>query len=412
MANTSLTADIIAKEALAILDNELGWMGRLHRAHESEYSETVNGYKKGATISIRRPADFTIREGVTMTTADVVEGKTTLTIDQQVGVDFEFDSQELTLEMNDLSERVIRPAMTNLVNHVAKDCLDQLYKGTYNWVGGVGGTIDSFADFFEGVERLNELAAPMDNRVAVLSPNDHAGMVSNLTGLYIEKDARSAYRKGELGNVGGVDVYMSQVAPTHSRGTATNSTPLVDGTQSTTYAAAKDTWTMTLTTDGWASSTTLKAGDVFTIDSVYMVNPKTKAATSILQNFVVTADVTADETTTVDTNLVISPPIITSGPHQTVDAVAANNATITLIGTASTNYRQNLVFHKNAFTLAVVPMEMPSGAFNGSRQSAKGLSVRVIPVYDGTNDISKWRLDVLYGRKMIDPRIAVRLTAA
>ena len=110
--------------------------------------------------------------------------------------------------------------------------------------------------------------------------------------------------------------------------------------------------------------------------------------------------------------MTISPPIITSGPHQTVDAVAANNATITLVGTASTNYRQNLMFHKNAFTLAVVPMEMPQAAFNGSRASANGLSVRVIPIYDGTNDISKWRLDVLYGRKLIDPRLATRLSAA
>jgi len=107
---------------------------------------------------------------------------------------------------------------------------------------------------------------------------------------------------------------------------------------------------------------------------------------------------------------VISPPIITAGPHRTVSAAPADNATITLMGAASTGYAQNMVFHKNTMALACVPMEMPQGAFNGSRQSHKGFSLRVIPIYDGTNDISKWRLDMLYGRKVIDPRLATRLS--
>ncbi len=108
--------------------------------------------------------------------------------------------------------------------------------------------------------------------------------------------------------------------------------------------------------------------------------------------------------------MTISPPISTSGRHQTVNVAPADNAGLTMTGTASTSYRQNLVMHKNAMTLAVVPMEMPQAAYNGSRQTANGLSVRVIPIYDGTNDISNWRLDMLYGRKLIDPRLGVRLS--
>jgi hypothetical protein len=82
---------------------------------------------------------------------------------------------------------------------------------------------------------------------------------------------------------------------------------------------------------------------------------------------------------------------------------------ITVLGTASTGYLQNLVFHKNAFALAVVPMEKPAGAVDVARKSYKGLSVRVVPYYDGTNDISNYRLDVLYGVKVIDNRLAVRM---
>jgi hypothetical protein len=204
---------------------------------------------------------------------------------------------------------------------------------------------------------------------------------------------------------------MSQVVPTHTNGTADNTTPLIKGaSQTVTYDTAKNTWTMDLLTDGWDASATITAGTVFTISNVFMVNPKTKESTGVLQQFVVTAAVTAQATTTNTTTLVISPPIITSGPHKTVNAAPADDATITVFGAASTGYAENIVMHKNAMALAVVPMEMPQAVTTGSRQTYKGLSCRVIPIYDGTNDISKWRLDMLYGRKLIDPRLGTRLS--
>jgi len=410
MSNTTLTADIIAKEALAILDNELGWLTKIHRAHEDEFDKTVNGYKVGDTISIRRPEDGRVRTGPTLDATDVIEGKVTLTIDQQIGSDFQFTSTDLTLKIDDLSERVIKPRMINMINYLASDVLTQMYRGTYNWVGTPGQTINSFADFYKPVERMNEMAIPMADRCAILSPADHAGMLGSQTGLYVSDAARDAYRRGDLGPIGGLDTYMSQVVPVHTNGSRDNTTPLTDGnSQQVTYDTAKNTWTQTLITDGWDSSATFKAGDVFEIDGVYMVNPKTKVSTGILQQFVVTSDTTANETTTADTNLTISPPIIVTGPHQTVTFSGNfDGRTITNIGTASTPYKQNLFFHKNAMALAVVPMEMPAAAYGGSRKSHNGLSIRVIPIYDGTNDLSKWRLDLLYGRRLIDPRLSVR----
>jgi hypothetical protein len=415
MPNTTLTADIVAKEALVILENEMGWAKNLHRAHEEEFTNRVNGYKVGETISIRRPADVTVRTGATLSAQDVIEGKTTLTVDQQIGVDFQFTSTELTLKIEDLSERVIKPAMSSLINHMHNDVLTQMYRGVYNWVGTPGQTINSFADFAEAPKRLDTMAVPTSQRTSVLSPADHWGLVGNQTSLYIQGAANSAYRDGSLGNVGGVANYMSQLVPIHTVGPL-GGTPLVNGaTQNVTYDTAKNTWTQSLITDGWtaAAAARVKAGDVFIMYAagtsgarVKMVNPKTKQVTDVDQQFVVTSDGSSDGSGNL--TLTISPPIITSGVHQTVNVVPADNAGLTFTGTASTTYPQNMVFHKNAMALAMVPMEMPQAVYNGSRQSYKGMSVRVIPIYDGTNDISKWRLDVLYGRKLIDPRLAVR----
>lgn len=410
MANTTLTADIIAAEAITILDNELVMAKQVFRGYENEFSKKVNGYEVGETISIRKPTDFTVRDGAVLAAQDVTEGKTTITVNKRKGVDFAFSSQDLTLKIGDLSERVIKPAMIQLANQVDRDLMAE-YKNVPNWVGTPGQVVNSYADFAKAPERLDEYAVPQDGRSAVLSPQDHWGLLGSQTALYMQDVAKGAYRKGALGEIGGVDTFMSQNVPTHTVGVATG-TPLVQGAgQATTYALTKDTGTQTLNTDGWTNSTTgiLKAGDVFTIAGVFAVNPVTKSTLPFLKQFTVTADADSGATTG-PAALTIAPAIIASGAFQNVSAGPADNAAITVMGTGGTGYRQNLVFLKNAFALVTVPLVAPPGAVDVARKSYKGLNVRVIPVYDGVNDISSWRLDVLYGTKTLDPRLATRLS--
>lgn len=393
-----------------ILENELVMAKQVYRGHEKEFTNSVNGYEVGNTVSIRKPTDFTVRTGSTASNQDVVEGSTSITVDTMKGVDFSFTSTELTLDIKDLSERVIRPAMIQIANAIDVDLMS-LYASVPNWVGTPGQTVNSFADFAKAPERMDELAIPQE-RCAILSPTDQWGLIGSQTSLYIQGAANEAYRKGSLGMIAGIETYMSQNVPTHTVGVATG-TPLVAGAaQNTTYALTKDTGTQTLLTDGWTVSTTgiLKAGDVFTIAGVFAVNPVSKATLPFLKQFVVTADVSTDATVGGPATLTIAPPMITSGAQQTVSAAPADNAAITVLGTGGTGYRQNLVFHKNAFSLAMVPLVKQPGAIDVARQSYKGVSVRVTPYYTGSTDTSAWRLDVLYGKKTIDRRLATRLS--
>lgn len=410
MTQRTLTADIIAAEAITILDNELVMAKQVFRGYEDDISKKVNGYKVGETISIRKPTDFTVRDGAVMQTQDVVEGKTTITVDKRKGIDFKFTAQDLTLKIDDLSERVIKPAMVQLANQVDTDLMD-LYKQVPNWVGTPGQTIDGYADFAQGPERLDEYAVPQDGRSSVLSPVDHWGLLGSQTALYMQDVAKGAYRKGSLGMIGGVDTFMSQNVPTHIVGSASTASAKADapagqGVLSTTYDATKDTGYMYLSTDGWDASS-LKAGDVLEIANVFAVNPVTKATLPFKKQFVVLEDT---NTASGDTAIKISPPIIPDGAFKNVSAAPIDGADITKIGTGGNGYRQNLMFHKNAFALVSVPLIAPPGAVDVARKSYKGLNVRVIPVYDGVNDESAWRLDILYGTKAIDPRLALRLS--
>lgn len=401
MSNTTLTADIIAKEAVMILDNELVMAKQVYRGYENEFDKKVNGYKVGETISIRKPTDFTVRDGAVMDVQDVTEATTTITVDRRKGVDFKFTSQDLTLKIDELSERVIKPAMIQLANQIDTD-LHGLYRYVPNWVGTPATPINSFADFAKAPELLDEYAVPSE-RSAVLSPADHWALAGSQTALYMQDVAKSAYRKGSIGVIGGVDTYMSQNVLTHTVGATVAGT--VNGAVTATtidYATVKNTMQQTITT----ATVALNPGDVFTIADVNAVNPVTKADLGFAKQFTVISQVGNDVT--------FYPAMIWNGAFQNV-AVASgvtdlDTKAITAVGTGGSSWRQNLVFHKNAFALVSVPLVSPPGAVDVSRRSYKGTSVRVIPVYDGVNDESAWRLDVLYGVKAIDPRLATRVS--
>ena len=412
MANNVLNPTIIAKAAIRILDNELVASKRVYRGYEEEISKSVNGYKVGASVNIRKPTQFTVRSGAVASMQDVTEGQTSITVDKQRGIDFRFTSTELTLNIGELSERVIKPAMVQLANEMDATVLG-LVNQVPNLVGTRGADVNTFAKFMAGVRRLNEGAVPSDDRAAILSPADHAALIGNQTSLYISGPAGDAYRDADLGKIAGTPTFMTQNAPSLTTGSRTNGT-VSGAAQQVTYDTVKNTTgipgTQTLNVAGLGAAGTVKAGEVFTLAGVFDVNPVTKAVLPYLKQFVVTADATADGAGAAA--LSICPAIILSGAFKSAHIAAGTLATATVLtwnGAASTTFQENLILHKNAFGLVVVPMERPQGATKVVTESYKGLTVRMIPYYDGTNDVDNYRLDVLYGVKALDQRLATRL---
>jgi hypothetical protein len=410
MVNTTLNASIIAKAAVAILENELTMAGKVYRGYEDEFDKKINGYTVGDTITIRKPTDFTVRNVITASAQDTTEGKVTLQINQIAGVDFKFTSQQLTLNIAQLSERVIQPALVQIANQIDVSVMN-LYTDLNNWVGTPGTLVQSFAGFAKGTTNMDQRSVPQGNRSGILAPADYWAIAGSQTSLFMPQMTEQAFRKGRVGMVGGVDTFMSQNAPTFTTGPR-GGAPAVNGAaQNTTYDTTGVN-TQTLITNGWtaAAAARVVVGDVFTIANVFDVNPVTKATLPILKQFVVAPGSTLASDAGGNLTLTISPQIITSGAFQTVSAVPATTALLTFVGAASTAYTNNLFFDKNAFALCMVPMVRPPGSVDCSRVSKNGISVRVIPYYDGTNDISNWRLDVLYGVKTVDRRLGVRVS--
>jgi hypothetical protein len=207
----------------------------------------------------------------------------------------------------------------------------------------------------------------------------------------------------------GVDKWLQDpVRPTHTTGTFTSSTPLVDGASQTGS---------TISTDGWASgASSLKKGDIFTIAGVNSVNPLSYSSTGRLQQFVVTAD-TSDVSGDMAT-LPISPSIITSGQLQTVDASPANNAVILVLGAtgatgtlATTTSPQSFVYHPDAFAFVMADLMKPGAGAESTtvRSKALGFSIRMVEQYQIGTDQNPSRLDILIGAATIQARLASRV---
>jgi hypothetical protein len=144
---------------------------------------------------------------------------------------------------------------------------------------------------------------------------------------------------------------------------------------------------------------------VFTIGSVFAVNPQTRESTGSLYQFVALADVTASTTASVQVNAMYS----ATHALATVDALPVSGAAVTFLGAASTQYPQNLIYHRDAISFATADLLLPQGVDMASRQVHNGISLRVVRQYDINNDRLPCRIDVLYGYSVIRPQMAVRL---
>ena len=306
-----------------------------------------------------------------------------------------FTSAELTLSLDDFSQRILEPAMAVLAANIEADAF-AMALDVYNVVNNVGSAI-TFNKVMTARKALNDNLAPMDNnRSIILNTQDNVDLVDALKGLFQDSAAISKqYRDGMMGRTGGFDFYENTLLPSQTTGTAASATTY------TVNGAGQTGSTVTVAT----GATTFKKGDSITFAGCNRVHPETKVDTGVLQQFVVTADYAGGAG-----NLAISPAIVTSGATQNVSGSPTNGGAVTKVGAASSIYKPSLAFHKDAFTFATADLiDVTQFGAWGAREVMDGISMRIARQYDITNDKFPCRLDVLYGYKTIRPQLAARI---
>jgi hypothetical protein len=400
MANSILTIDMITRKALEILENNLVITRNVNRQYDDSFA--VEGAKIGSTLRIRLPDRALVTDGAALQVQDDNEQFTTLSVATQKHIGVNFTSAELTMQLDDFAERVLKPRISQLASSVDADVANS-YKTIGNSVGTPGTTPATSLVLLQAQQKLNENAAVMTPRYATVNPAANAALVEGMKGLFNPTDTVSRqFKNGMMGTgvLGFDEVNMSQSIKVHTTGSRD--------------ASAATTVKTTITSEGASSivltqgsvTTTIKAGDVFTVADCYAVNPQTRESTGSLFQFVALADATA---VAGDWTVTVSPIYSSATALATVTALPVSGKAVTFLGAASSQYAQNLVYHKDAITFATADLLLPQGVDMAARSVHNGISLRVVRQYDINNDRMPCRVDVLYGFSTIRPQMACRI---
>ena len=415
MSNNLLTISKITNEALMVLENELTFTSEIDRNYDDQFA--VVGAKIGQTVNVRRPGRFIGTTGPALNVEDFNETSVPVTLSTQFHVDTQFTTQDLALSLDMFSDRVLKPAVAAIANKIDRDGLVMAKNNTANIVGTAGTPPTGLITYLTAGAYLDAEGAPRDGRRScIVEPFTAATIVDSLKGLFVPQEAiGEQYRKGLMGrDTAGMNWKLDQ-----------NVVSQTFGSYSTATLACNTSTATGFLTSGWASSSTialtattatasLQQGDVITIANVYAVNPQNRQAygSNKLRNFVVTSAVTVATSGT--TSVTVSPAVISAGQFQNVYISATSStATVTPFNNTGTVSPQNMVMHRNAFTLACCDLELPDGVHFAGRASDKeiGLSMRVVRQYTINNDSIPTRLDVLYGWAPLYPELACRVAA-
>jgi hypothetical protein len=419
--NNVLTPTAILKETYAVMHQESNFLMKTNRQYDNRFANSGLSFGKiGQSLNVRLPAKYVTRTGNTMQTQNYVERQLPLALVTIHGVDLSFTQEQLTFSIQDFSERVLRPAVSQLTATIEAYHLANFYKKISRYVGLVTtASTTVFRDFQNNGRKLTEMLAPKSNRTMTLDPQTRVDFSDAVKGLFQSSDnIRDQYVEGLVGRTGGYNCFENTLAPAHTSGTFTSAgmaittsagftTPYYDGTGNATPTDPSSPFSLYI--DGM-SAAAFKAGDVFTITGVKAVHPETKQAYGDDITFTLQEDATYSSTRL---ELKVLPVPIFGGAYANISRAIADNDVVTFLGPATTaaaiTYGQNISFHRDAYAFVTADLEDPSqyGAW-GTREVFDNLSIRIWRQGDIVNGNFPCRLDIAHGGAAIYPEWASR----
>lgn len=374
-ANTFLTTQLIAREALLRLRNLLVMRGLVY----TDYANTFQ--KQGDTIRVKKPAVYIADEfGGSINLQNITEDSVNVQLNHIADVSVNYTSKEKTLNLDQFGQQVLDPAMEAIAQKIDEDIMKEFYKAVPFFVGASGTTPDDLDDFANAALMLNNNKVPLSGRAAVWNPAAHAKFSILAAIVNAEKSGSTqALREGSIGRIQGMDNFMTQNVQTHTAGTFT----AVSAPKVKTLAVVDSN---TLILKGGAGTETIKAGDVFYITTggkkYYYAAASDAAAVS--------GDVSITTTTKV------------LAAHAVDDVVTFPDKT-------AGGHVANLAFVRQSCAFVTRPMEVPAGGASGYQTSFEGLTIRVVTGYNMTTKTEILSFDILYGVKAVYPELGVRI---
>ena len=409
MANTFNVQQMIAAEAAAILEESCPFLMGIDRSREKEFDKAPNGYKIGSSVSVHLPATGSVYDGATLWAGGAAEDWTertrSLTISSHKHTALNITAAEAVFRLDatdprreDYRKRVLKPQLSSLCAAIEADLIAQAVKATPFLVGTPGTVPAAMKTYNSARARLERSLTPADPRYTLISADASVELVDANKAIFNPgTEISGEFRKGRIASSAvGAEWFEAVNLPTITNGNKVASVT-VNGSSQTGS---------TLSIKGLAANDTFKAGQVFTITGIKQSHRLTGTAFTQDQQFVITADATSAGTTL---SISIYPALQPTMPNKTVSASPVDGDAIVFVGSASTGYRQNLMWQRDAFTAAFVPPPIVAGSV-GYNLSANGIRLAVQTGGSITNLSSTTRLDVMYGFLAVRGSHACRIT--
>lgn len=412
MTNQVPIQTVIAKRMLGRLQNKLPMTTYANKDFQDDLKDSER--RAGGTININKPPLFDVRNGEVMEVQNTIIPSVSTQLVMK-GVDVSASQLDLQISydavQSGMIDGVLDGAAAALAAKIEADGFALALK-VANVVGTPGTTITDPSVIATAGAYITSngglIGGP--SRIGLMNSFQNASFATGVKTYFNPVNTvGKAFADGLLGNGYGFDLYDEPVAGTFTSGTYAG-TPLTNG------AGQSGT---SLITDGWtATTTTLNVGDSFTIAGMFNRNPQSKLSTGALKNFVVATKTVTDGSGN-STIVIGEDGIILTGPRQNViaadgTATFADNLAITVTsGASATTSKQSLLYDRNAFTFAMVPLaKVPDGLGVMStvvKDKMSGLSISMKQFYDGKNNQRMVRFDVLYAWLETYPQLAVRI---
>ncbi len=283
-----------------------------------------------------------------------------------------------------------------------------------NWIGTPGTAVSDIEDIMNGYARLMENGVPdvETDIFCVLPHTDKPALAKYLQELPgPDQFTTDMVVRAKIKELASLPILFTQQLPVMTTGTRTNGA--VNGAnQSVNYRTACQSTTtnglfltQTIAADGFGANATIKDGEVFTMAGVNAYDNRKQASQGRLQQFRVVGDHTADGTGAIAA-LRIFPAIIVPGGAVTGDtgvntanatctAAPADNAVITWVGNASTDYLQRALVKRTAVRVETARLEdLPSGENASVEMEGIPLALRSFKYANGDTGATSVRFDI------------------
>jgi hypothetical protein len=401
----------------------------------------------GTSIRIRRNIQTSVTENdMSWSGANtaITETSVSLVIDRTLTTKLSFSDADLKLKIEKFSDRVLKRAMATMAAKYDSAICKSISNATVgtngfggsdqqgNAAGNVG--TPNFAGYVVGMygvaltpaailkakSVLFDQSCPLDGELyGVLSSGANAELNAAQATLFNPlTEINKSYKAGYIKEYADIKFAQSQSLSTHTNGA--QPTLVASGAGELNPAVSGAAWAETTSITVTATTQAIKAGDVYEVTGVKLVNIYTKEVTDHNYQFTVLADYASGAT-----SILVGPAPIISGDYQNVSATLAGK-TITLTGSTtgalSVNLTgtESLIFHKDAIEAVAVGLDVPRGkdmAFAIEDEDIEKFKMRFIRDYDtmgvggvnGTKPGYVARLDAAYGFKTVIPQWICRV---